>query len=184
MFIYFLFFILKNWGELGQMKKKIVVNDKMQKGYVYYLTEPEGKNFDLEFRPELTPKQMLRLGIFGGVYMRDCVEEFGEHLKGAKLAKGERDFRLNFFGVDASKPLSYWREKGWIHMNDPRGWFQWYCRYYKGRRGSDDFRQIGRWKAFARHAAQLKRNCPKGAWNCRARQRQALLHWGYDSRVM
>ena len=91
---------------------------------------------------------------------------------------------MNLFGVRASKPLSYWIEKGWIHEDDPRGWFQWYCRYYMGRRGADDERQIKRWKAMTRHIAQLTKHCKKGDVTCRPKQRQALLHWAYDSRKM
>ena len=56
--------------------KEIIVNDLMQKDYRYFLTEPEGKNFDPRFRPELSPKEMLELGVFGGKYMTDCKDEF------------------------------------------------------------------------------------------------------------
>ena len=70
----------------------------------------------------------------------------------AKLSPARRDCTLNCFGVDASQKLSVWRAKGWIHPDDPRGWFQWYCRYYMGRRMPDeDRRQIRRWKAIRRH---------------------------------
>lgn len=165
--------------------KKIVVNDKMQKNYSYYLKEPIGKNFDHEFRPDLTPKEMLELGVFGGRYMRDCVKEFPKKwFEKAKFFKGKKghDFRINLFGVEASLPLSVWIEKGWIYHEDPRGWFQWYCRYYMGRRCEDDARQIARWKAMNRHVAQVKKNCPRGDLSCRKKQRQALLHWAYDSR--
>jgi hypothetical protein len=163
--------------------KTIIVRDRMQDGYRYLLTEPAGENFDPEFKPELTPAEMLRMGVFGGKYMTDCGDEFpAEWFREAKLSPGGRDPRLNFFGVDASKPLSYWIEKGWIWPNDPRGWFQWYCRYYMGRRCEDDSRQIGRWKAMTRHIAQIRRNCIRGDLSCRPRQRQALLHWAYDSR--
>ena len=155
----------------------------MQKNYVYLLIEPAGKNFDPEFKPELTPEEMLALGVFGGKYMNDCREEFPTSwFEEAKLSPGKKDPLLNFFKVDASKPLSYWREKGWIHEQDPRGWFQWYCRYYIGRRTSDDQRQIKRWKQMKRHIAQLKKNCQPRDLTCRPRQRQALLHWAYDSR--
>lgn len=166
-------------------KKKVVVNDRMQRGYVYFLTEPPGKNFDPEFQPELTPAEMLALGVFGGKYLTDCVDEFpDEWFRHAKLCRQRHDPALNFFGINASKPLEYWRAKGWIYHEDPRGWFQWYCRYYMGRRCPDDARQIGRWKAMTRHVAQIKRNCRKGDLNCRRKQRQALLHWAYDSRKM
>jgi len=165
------------------MKKKIVVNDKMQKNYVYYLTEPVGKNFHPDFKPELSPKEMLELGVFGGKYMTDCKNEFPKDwfLK-AKLCPERHDPKLNFFGVNASQPLSVWRKKGWIHPDDPRGWFQWYCRYFMGRRHEDDLRQIKRWQAMKRHIAQIKKNCMPGDLNCRKKQRQALLHWAYDSR--
>jgi len=164
------------------MKKKVIVNDLMQKNYVYYLTEPEGKNFDSEFKPELTPKQMLEMGVFGGKYMTDCKKEFPGWFKKAKLNSSFHDASLNFFKVNASQPLSVWSVKGWINKNDPRGWFQWYCRYYLGRRSEDDERQIKRWKAIKRHVAQLKKNCGKSDFSCRPVQRQALLHWAYDSR--
>ena len=163
--------------------KRVVVNDRMQQRYTYYLTEPMGKNFDPRFRPQLTPKQMLRLGIFGGKYMTDCTDEFpADWFANAKLCSDRHDPALNYFGVNASKPLSYWKQKGWIHKNDPRGWFQWYCRYYMGRRCDDDERQIKRWLAIRRHIAQIKNHCAPGDMNCRPRQRQALLHWAYDSR--
>jgi hypothetical protein len=163
--------------------KTVTVNDRMQEGFRYELTEPAGGNFDPEFRPELTPAEMLRLGVFGGKYMTDTRDEFpASWFSGAKLATDGRDCSLNFFGVDASQPLSVWRRNGWIHPDDPRGWFQWYCRYYLGRRVADDRRQIGRWKAMRRHIRQVERNCEPGDLFCRPRQRQALLHWAYDSR--
>ena len=165
-------------------KKRIVVDDLMQRGYVYYLTEPPGENFDPEFRPELTPKEMLALGVFGGKYMTDCRREFPKSwFAHAKLSPRGRDPSLNFFGVDASQPLKEWKRKGWIHPDDPRGWFQWYCRYHLGRRmPEEDARQIGRWKAIRRHVRQIQKHCEPGNLLCRRRQRQALLHWACDSR--
>jgi hypothetical protein len=165
-------------------KRTVVVNDRMQKNYRYELSAPAGRNFDPEFRPELTPAEMLRLGVFGGKYMRDCADEFPRSwFAGAKLAKGGAEPSLNYFGIRASLPLSEWRRKGWIHPTDPRGWFQWYCRYYRGRRlPREDARQIKRWKAMRRHVGQIKHNCEPGDFSCRRRQRQALLHWAYDSR--
>ena len=163
--------------------KKVVVNDRMQRGYVYYRTEPIGRNFNEGFEPELTPAEMLRLGVFGGKYMTDCRKEFPPSwFTRAKLSPDRHDASLNLFGVNASQPLAVWRKKGWIYPDDPRGWFQWYCRYYSGRRSLDDERQIKRWRAMQRHVAQIRQACPRRALDCRPRQRQALLHWAYDSR--
>jgi len=165
-------------------RKAVIVNDKMQRNYRYVLSEPEGKNFAPDFKPELTPREMLELGIFGGKYMTDCGKEFpASWFKKAKLCPQRHDPQLNYFKVNASQPLSVWIKKGWIHKDDPRGWFQWYCRYYMGRRlPEEDLRQIKRWKAIQRHIAQIKKNCGKTALACRPRQRQAVLHWAYDSR--
>lgn len=162
---------------------KVIINDKMQKGY-YYLVKGVGEIDNPEFKPELSPKQMLELGVFGGRYLTDCTEEFPKDwFENAKLSPGKPNPNLNYFKVNASKPLSYWQTKGWIHPADPRGWFQWYCRYYYGRRlPEEDKRQIKRWKAMKRHIAQLKKNCEPFDLDCRRRQRQALLHWAYDSR--
>ena len=162
----------------------VVVNDKMQKRYRYQLVEPVGKNFDPEFKPSLTPQLMLELGVFGGRYMTDGKKEFPKSwFTKAKLSE-THDKNVNFFRKDASQPLSVWRKNGWINEeHDPRGWFQWYCRYYMGRRlPEEDRRQIRRWKAMRRHIMQIKKNCRAGDWLCHPRQRQALLHWAYDSR--
>jgi hypothetical protein len=165
-------------------KKTVTVNDKMQKRYRYERVAAVGRGFDPEFKPDLTPAEMLQLGVFGGKYMTDCRKEFpASWFKRAKLSPKGRDNSLNFFGVDASQPLSVWKNKGWIHEDDPRGWFQWYCRYYLGRRMPDeDQRQIKRWKMIRRHVRQVQMNCEPGDVFCRPRQRQALLHWAYDSR--
>jgi len=168
-------------------RKTITVNDKMQTGYRYEPAARPGRNFDSEFKPDLAPKQMLKMGIFGGVYMRDCGNEFPKnwfvHARFQKTGSYEHDPKLNYFGVNASQSLAVWRKKGWIHPVDPRGWFQWYCRYYLGRRIADeDMRQIKRWKAMRRHIFQIKKHCVPGDLDCRRVQRQALLHWAYDSR--
>ena len=158
----------------------------MQQGYCYERTEPPGRYFDPDFRPELTPADMLGLGVFGGKYMTDCRDEFPRSwFANAKLASGRSDPSLNYFGVGASQPLSEWRRKGWLFPADPRGWFQWYCRYYMGRRlPEEDTRQVKRWKAIRRHVRQIQLNCEPGDFWCRRRQRQALLHWAYDSRKL
>ena len=169
------------------MNKRVVVKDLMQKRYSYELSAPTGKQFDVRFKPDLSPKQMLTLGVFGGVYMRDSTKEFPKEwftkAKFQKTGTKKRDPKLNYFGVNASQPLSVWKAKGWIYKDDPRGWFQWYCRYYLGRRiPKEDERQIKRWLAMRRHIAQLARSCRPGDFSCHTKQRQALLHWAYDSR--
>lgn len=169
----------------SKSKRKIVVYDRMQEGYTYTCSEPPGKNFHPDFTPGLTPQEMLDLGVFGGKYMTDCKKEFpSAWFTRAKLSPTKKDISLNYFTVDASEPLSVWQEKGWIHADDPRGWFQWYCRYFQGRRHEDDQRQIKRWKAMKRHVAQIQKHCRRGDENCRRKQRQALLHWAYDSRKL
>jgi hypothetical protein len=161
----------------------IIVNDAFQTDYRYTRTAPTGKQFREDFTPDLTPQDMLELGVFGGVYLNDCRDEFPKSwFVHAKLSDGEPDASCNFFQVFASQPLRVWIEKGWIHPDDPRGWFQWYARYYMGRRHSDDDRQIKRWKAIVRHRAQIQKHCHPGDWGCRPVQRQALLQWAYDSR--
>lgn len=166
-----------------RVPKKITIRDTMQHGH-YFLTAPEGQNFDPLFRPELTPAEMLALGVFGGKYLTDCRAEFpAAWYVHAKLSPEKKSPALNFFGVDASLPLSVWRQKGWINPIDPRGWFQWYCRYYYGRRVPvEDARQIKRWRAMRRHVMAIRRFCRPGDLTCRRKQRQALLHWAYDSR--
>ena len=168
------------------MNKIVIVNDKMQNNYIYHLVEPIGGNFHIEFKPELTPPEMLMLGIFWWKYMTDCVNEFPkEWFENAKLSSTHKDISLNFFGVDASLSLKIWKEKWRIYYEDPRGWFQWYCRYYMWRRiEKEDLRQIKRWKAMKRHIWAIKKNCIKWDRTCRKKQKQALLHRAYDSRKL
>lgn len=158
------------------------MTDDLQSNYMYELTEPEGKCFTDGFKPELSPKQMLEFGVFGGHYFAGYHEEYPPAwFKDAKISD-TNDSELNYFAVPASQTREEWRAKGWIHEQDPRGWFQWYCRYFLGRRSSDDERQIKRWKQMSRHVGQIRANCRQGDELCRRRQRQALLHWAYDSR--
>ncbi len=168
------------------MSEQIITGkDKFGK-YSYTLSEPEGKNFDSEFNPQLTPQQMLELGVFGGEYFADKPGDIPKSWwTKAKLSK-QYNKDLNYFGVKASQPRDVWLKNGWIREEyDPRGWFQWYCRYCMGRRipEYDDW-QIRRWKNIRRHVAQLQKACPIGELNCRPVQRQALLHWAYDSRKL
>jgi len=164
---------------------KIRVSDKMQDNYSYVLSEPIGKNFDYEFNPELTPQQMLEKGVFEGHYLTDCLNEFPEEwFANVKLSPERADISLNYFKIKSRQPLKVWREKGWIIKPDPRGWFQWYCRYYLGRRIPEvDEKQIKRWRAFTRHKAQVIKNCKSGDLTCRPKQRQALLQWAYDPEI-
>lgn len=153
----------------------------MQTGYSYQLVAPVGENFSIEFRPFYSPQQMLEMGVFEGRYCNDCTNEFpAEWFENAKLSS-QPDPAVNYFGIKSRQPLSVWQQKGWILEPDPRGWFQWYCRYYLGRRlPAVDHIQVKRWRAFARHAGQIRANCEPGDIFCRRRQRQALLQWSYD----
>lgn len=166
-------------------KRVVRVNNSMQRNYTYECTAPVGKDFAEDFRPELSPKEMLALGIFGGKYLYGAHEEYpADWFQNAKISD-TKDPLINFFGVDASQSLHEWIRKGWISKHDPRGWFEWYCRYYMGRRiPKEDERQIHRWKAMVRHVAQIRNNCRVGDFSCHRKQRQALLHWAYDSRKM
>lgn len=166
------------------MSRIIKVSDLMQKNYHYVLSHSVGQGFATDFKPELSPAQMLKLGVFGGKYMTDCRDEFPKSwYKNVKLCHEFHDPDLNYYKLNASQPLSVWRQKGWIFDEDPRGWFQWYCRYFMGRRieGEDD-RQIKRWKQMRRHIGQILKNCRPHDQMCRRKQRQALLHWAYDPR--
>lgn len=164
----------------------IDVDDRFQSGYQYERIALPGKDFDPEFTPDLTPIEMLELGIFSGVYMNDCHDEFpASWFENARTSDHGPDVMCNFFEIKASQPLSVWQQKGWIYEDDPRGWFQWYCRYYMGRRiTAEDSRQIKRWRAMRRHVAQVRKYCQPGDLACRRKQRQALLHWAYDSRKL
>jgi len=159
----------------------IEVNDKMQSNYTYELVAPIGADFDDGFQPFHTPQEMLAMGVFEGKYCNDCIREFPQEWFDRAKISDKPDASLNYFGIKSRQPLTVWRQKGWIYGPDPRGWFQWYCRYYLGRRLPEvDAIQIKRWRAFARHAGQIRANCDPGDIFCRRRQRQALLQWSYD----
>jgi len=134
------------------------------------------------FKPQITPKKMLSLGVFGGSYFnKKQIKEFPKSwFKNAKLSKNF-DVNLNRFRVKSGLTRKHWIEKGWIFKEDPLGWFQWYCRFCNGRRiARIDEIQIKRWKNFRRHVLAIKKNCEIGDLGCRRRQRQAILQWAYN----
>ena len=173
--------------------KQIRVDDKMQQNYSYTLTARYGKDFHEDFKPALAPEEMLFLGIFEGKYLNDCYKEFPQEwflgaLASRKLSPVKPNPALNCFGVKSRQSLKIWKKNGWVKLapgdKDIRGWFQWYCRYYIGRRiDKIDAIQIARWKSFVRHVGQIKSEatgCKAKDLSCRPRQRQALLQWAYD----
>ena len=140
------------------------------------------KEFYKKFKPQLTPKKMLELGVFGGAYFVDgSIKEFPKSwFAKAKLSKNF-DVNLNRFKIESGLSRKDWIDKGWIFKEDPLGWFQWYCRFTSGRRIPQmDETQIKRWKNFRRHVLAIEKNCEKGDLGCRKRQRQAILQWAYD----
>ncbi len=141
----------------------------------------ENKDYYKLFKPQLTPKKMLRLGVFGGSYFGLKIKEYPKSwFKNVKLSK-KFDVNLNRFKVKSGLSRKHWQEKGWIFKEDHLGWFQWYCRYSMGRRiESVDKIQIKRWKNFNRHVIAIKKNCEPHDLNCRRKQRQAILQWAYD----
>lgn len=178
--------------------RRVEVADRMQRVYAYRLEEAPGRG--LAFRPGLSPGRILRLGAFEGKYLNDCILEFPREwfagaLRAGRLSPGGADPRLNAFGVKSRLSLGAWRRNGWLPAApgdpDPRGWFQWYCRYWLGRRLPElDAAQIARWRSFARHRGQVlasyralgarRPRTPAEKRAHRPRQRQALLQWAYD----
>ena len=133
------------------------------------------------FRPQLTPKEMLELGVFGGSYFGLKIKEYPKSwFKKAKISKSF-DVNLNRFKIKSGLSREEWNKKGWIFKEDPLGWFQWYCRFSMGRRiPKIDVIQIKRWKNFTRQVVAIKKNCDPSDLSCRKRQRQAILQWAYD----
>lgn len=180
----------------------------LTRNYKYSLSVNPGTDFDPRFTPALTPAEMLFMGVFEGKYLNDCTDEFPQEwflMAGAagRLSPDKRDAGVNYFGVDSRQPLSAWRKNGWVPVGaghpdgknskgrtiladreanpDERGWFQWYCRYWLGRRIPElDAVQIGRWRSFVRHVGAIKHGCSRGTLSCRPRERQALLQWAYN----
>ena len=159
----------------------INVCNPMQRNYQYEISAPEGKNYTDGFEPHFTPKEMLAMGVFEGKYLNSCQQEYPNDWFAEAILSDKPNSAINHFALKSRRPLNEWRKKGWIMEEDPRGWFEWYCRYYRGRRhGGMDQMQIKRWRNFSRHAGQIKANCEPGDIWCRPRQRQALLQWAHN----
>ena len=176
--------------------------------YSYVLECDPGKDFDPRFQPVFTPQEMLMMGVFEGKYLNDCTDEFPQEWylwsnALGKLSPAKPNIACNYFGVPSRQPLQVWIANGWapskgkgkgktektgrailadpILNPDERGWFQWYCRYWLGRRIPElDQVQINRWRSFKRHAGAVKKGCFAGDLECRRKERQALLQWSYD----
>ena len=172
--------------------KTITCINKMDRGKYSFVLEAEYGDVIIPgyFEPYFTPKEMLELGVFEGKYLNDCLVEYPKEwflkaIKNKTLSPEKPDIGCNYFKIKSRQPLYIWTEKDWLYGYDNRGWFQWYCRYYCGRRNPEiDEKQIKRWRAFKRHYGQVKKNCPEndgvnGEW-CRPKQRQALLQWSYN----
>ena len=141
----------------------------------------KNEDFYKLFKPQLTPKKMLELGVFGGSYFGLSIKEYPKSwFEKAKLSKNF-NVELNRFKIKSGLSRKEWQEKGWIFKEAPLGWFQWYCRFSMGRRLSNiDYIQIKRWKNFRRHVIAIEKNCEPNDLNCRRRQRQAILQWAYN----
>ena len=183
---------------------EITVWNKMEKNYSYRLSEAPGTN--MAFKPYITPGEMLATGVFEGKYLNVCLLEFPavwywNAIQMGTLSPGGRNVDINLFKTDSRQPLGVWQKNGWVpsrahkpHKSghypelsdaktnpDERGWFQWFCRYWMGRRIPElDHIQIQRWRSFLRHAGQIKANCSPGVISCRPRQRQGLLQWAHN----
>ncbi len=149
-------------------------------------TEPMGRNFHPDFRPQLTPREMLLLGVFGGKYMTDCADEFpAEWFERAKLDPRTPRARVESLRCQRVAAAVRVAPQG---LDPPRRSARlvpvvlpvltWAAAATTTRARSR------RWKAMTRHIAQIRAHCATGDVTCRKRQRQALLHWAYDSRIV
>jgi hypothetical protein len=186
---------LKKWFVAG---KTISVTNRMQDNYSYTLTfnagtklkhggYDNGKKISYpDFKPKYNPGKMLQMGVFEGKYCNDQIFEFPKewYSNMNKFSPESPNPKINYFGVKSRQSLQEWLKKKWIPCaegdKDNRGWFEWYCRYWLGRRQPlVDLVQIKRWKSFTRHYAQYLKNTKGKGKNIHPRRRQALLQWSY-----
>lgn len=161
-----------------------------------------------QFAPNLTPLQMIRAGVFGGCYFnprggrpgiispkgidinyKEFPSSWFAGLHESLFISRRYVIATNKYGVKAGQDQAAWEQSGWIHPQDPRGWFQWYCRFFMGRRSADDERQVDRWARCTGPRGRWKNAlCSKIKQNNRAWDdasispviRQTLLHWAYE----
>jgi len=166
------------------------------------------KDNENKFAPNLTPKQVFKAGAFGGTYFRpihssvtgkkytanQVTKEYPKSWfknldKEKMITSGVYDKKINKYGVKCGSSLEAWEKSDWIVKQDPYGWFQWYCRYYIGRRGADDERQIKRWLSITGPNGRFRRRLMNEIIKKKTRYndysvspviRQVLLHWGYE----
>ena len=147
----------------------------------------------MKFQPNISPVDVIKKRAFGETYFRDIYsktnnkfyknswKEF-EELKNIDKKYYCSDFydaNLNYYKVEVGTSLRFWESKGWINKIDPYGWFQWYFRYWKGRRSKDDKRQINRWKRIASRFIDILKKL-NGKNKGSKKIRQILLHWCYE----
>lgn len=185
----------KNNSDGGKNTSEIKRNEK---GQLVFKDHPE-------FTPNMTPKEVLQGGSFGGTYFRpiyssitkqhykDVWQELPEDwLDGLNISKqvASSTYRenVNTYNVKCGGSLEMWESSGWIVPQDPYGWFQWYCRFYQGRRTMDDARQISRWAKCAGVKGRWRQNlitkvvrsgCAYDNSGVSPVVRQTLQHWGY-----
>ena len=154
----------------------------------------------MSFNLNKTPIEIIKEGVFGGTYFRDiysCVNgkwyrnswkefNFLKDINPKLYASNYYDVNVNKYKVKCGSSLQFWENKGWVREQNPYGWFQWYCRYYLGRRSNNDDRQIKRWinivNRFKSILIRMIKN--KGVkyndYSISPKIRQILLHWGYE----
>jgi len=143
----------------------------------------------------LTPKEMIRMGVFGGTYFSKLVDyrtfpkEWFSDIDEKFYLSNNYQKEVNYFKIKSGQSQEEWVRKGWIHKDDPRGWFEWYCKFFNGRRHEDDERQIKRWAAFCGPKGRFRNNIYKKIFKAGVRIQdsnkispriqQSLLHWSY-----